>query len=319
MSSNVSGALFGLLAFAIFATHDVVVKLLGVTYAPFQIIFFSTLMSFPLVTFMLMRDATQANLRPVHPWWTALRTACAVLTGICAFYAFTVLPLAQVYAILFASPLLITLLSIPVLGERVGWRRGAAVVVGLIGVLVVLRPGSEPLTSGHIAAMTAAVTSATASIIVRKIGRDERTVVLLLYPMAANFVLMACILPFVYQPMPLTDLGAVGAISAMGFLAGLCLIAAYKRAEAAMVAPMQYSQIIWAAVFGYLFFGETLDTPTIVGAAVIISSGIYIVGREGARGDGSQAPVLRTRSRGYGSSFRISPFVRPKRRKVPKA
>lgn len=315
---NIKGALFALVAFAIFASHDVVIKFLGGTFSPFQIIFFSTLMSFPLITFMLMRDETHGNLLPVHPWWTALRTACAMITGMCAFYAFSVLPLAQTYAILFAAPLLITVLAIPILGERVGLRRALAVLVGLAGVIVVLRPASAELSVGHLAALGAAIFSSLASIIVRKIGRDERTVVLLLYPMAGNFVLMAALLPFVYKPMEITELGGVGIISLFGFVAGLFLIAAYKNAEAAIVAPMQYSQILWATFYGYVIFGETLDRETVLGAGIIIASGLYIVLRESAKGSKSTTPVLRTRSRGYGSSFRISPWLDP-RKKTPEA
>jgi drug/metabolite transporter (DMT)-like permease len=311
MTTNAKGALFALLSFGIFATHDVVVKFLGATYSPFQIIFFSTLLSFPLVTFMLMRDRTPGTLIPAHPWWTALRTVCAVINGVCAFYAFTVLPLAQTYAILFASPLVITLLSIPILGEKVGWRRGLAVAVGLAGVLVVLRPGSHPLSAGHFAAMGCAIFGATSAIIVRKIGRDERPAVLLLYPMAANFLLVGALMIAVYEPMPLPDLGGAALISVLGFIAGLFLIAAYKAGEAAIVAPMQYSQILWATVYGWVLFGESVDGFTIAGAGIIIASGIYIVARESKRGPTSQTPVLRTRSRGYGaSSFRISPFLR---------
>ena len=314
MSPNAKGAVFALAAFAIFATHDVVIKYLGATYSPFQVIFFSTLMSFPLVSFMLMRDPLPGTLRPVHPWWTVIRTAAAVANGMCAFYAFTVLPLAQTYAILFAAPLLITLLSIPLLGEKVGWRRGVAVGVGLLGVLVVLRPGSAPMSLGHLAAMGSAVFGALASIIVRKVGRDERSVVLLLYPMAVNFVLVGALMVTVYKPMPIEDLGAASLISVMGFIAGLFLIMAYKSGEAAIVAPMQYSQILWASGYGYLLFSETIDLFTVIGAGIIIASGIYIVGRESARND-SQTPVLRTRSRGWGSSFRISPFLRRQRSK----
>lgn len=309
-SSNRRGALYGLAAFALFATHDVIIKFLGSTYAPFQIIFFTTLMSFPLTTLMLMRDDTQANLRPAHPWWTAIRTLCAVIAVSSAFYAFSVLPLAQTYAILFAAPLLITLLAIPILGERVGWRRLLAVLIGLVGVAIVLRPGTSALSLGHLAALSCAIFSAIASIIVRKIGKDERSVVLLLYPMLANFLLMALIMPSQYQPMPLLHLGAVALISALGFSAGLFLIAAYKNAEAALVAPMQYSQIIWAAFYGLLFFDERIDLMTLVGASVIIASGLYIVFREQSGGRSETTPVLRTRSRGYGASFRISPFLR---------
>ncbi|SPF81122.1 DMT family transporter [Pseudoprimorskyibacter insulae] len=308
---NFKGALYALMAFAVYATHDVVIKLLGATYAPFQIIFFATLFSFPLVTFMLMKDDTHGNLRPVHPWWTAIRTGCSVITALSAFYAFSVLPLAQTYAIIFAQPLLITLLSIPVLGEKVGMRRGIAVLVGLLGVIVVLRPGSTDLTLGHLAALSCAIFGSMASIIVRKIGNEERTVVLMLYPMAANFLVMATVLAFNYKPMPIEHLGGIGIISLFGFVGGLLLIAAYKNSEAAIVAPMQYSQILWATLYGYVIFGETVDGPTILGAGIIIASGIYIVFRESAKGGASKQPVLRTRSRAStAASFRISPFLR---------
>ncbi|HEX9858580.1 MAG TPA: DMT family transporter, partial [Paracoccaceae bacterium] len=221
VKSNLRGALFALLAFAVFATHDVVVKFLGGQYSAVQIIFFSVLLGFPLVSMMLMNDRTDGHLRPVHPWWTAVRTVSALITGVSAFYAFSVLPLAQTYAILFAAPLLITLLAIPILGEKVGIRRALAIIVGLVGVLIVLRPGTVPLSLGHAAALTAAVFSSLASVIVRKIGQDERSVVLLLYPMMANFVVLGCALPFVYRPMPVEHLGMMGIIAAFGFVAML--------------------------------------------------------------------------------------------------
>lgn len=307
---NLKGVIFALVSFAIFATHDVFIKTLGGTYTSFQLIFFSTLLSFPLVTFMLMRDPTTGHLRPVHPWWTAVRTISGVIGGSSAFYAFSTLPLAQVYAILFASPLLITILSIPILGETVRMRRWIAVIVGLVGVIVVLRPGSADLSLGHAAALVAAISSSFASIVVRKIGQEERPIVLLLYPMAANFVIMAMILPFVYVPMEIEDLGQVGLISLLGFIAGLILIAAYKAGEAAIVAPMQYSQILWASLFGWFIFGESVDRFTAIGAGIIIASGLYIVLRE-SRGKSSEyTPVLRTRSRQeMGTSFRISTFL----------
>ena len=313
---NLSGPLFALLAFGIFATHDVIVKYLGGVYSPFQIIFFTTLFTFPLVTFMLMRDATEGHLIPKHPGWTALRTGSAVLTAGAAFYAFSTLPLAQVYTILFASPLLITVLAIPILGERVGIHRLVAVLIGLAGVVVVLRPGSTVLGPGHFAALAAAVFGALASVIVRRIGRDERTAVLMLYPLAANFVVMGSLLAFVYKPMPVEHLGAVAIISLFGFVGGLFLIAAYRKGDAAIVAPMQYSQILWATGYGFLLFDESVDRPTLVGAGIIILSGVYIVMREARLGAKSQTPVLRTRSRGpTAASFRISPLLRRMRQR----
>ena len=311
MSGNTKGALLALLAFGIFSSQDVVVKFLGGIYSPIQIVFFSVLLSFPLAMVMLMRDATPGTLVPVHPWWLALRALAAVVTGVSAFYAFSVLPLAQTYAILFASPLLITILAIPVLGETVRLRRWLAVLVGLGGVMVVLRPGQTDLSLGHVAALAAAVGGSLASIVVRKIGAEERPVVMLLYPMMINFIVMASALPFVYKPMPIEHLGLLGVIATFAWMASRLVIAAYQSGEAAIIAPMQYSQIIWATIFGFLFFDEAIDPATAVGAGIIIASGMYIVLRESKSGASENTPVLRTRSRSEtGTTPRVSLFMR---------
>lgn len=310
---QLKGALFALLAFGIFATHDVVIKYLGGTYSAIQIIFFSVLFSFPMLTLVMIRDARGDSLRPVHPWWTGARTVSGALGAACAFYAFSVLPLTQVYPILFAMPLLVTLLAIPMLGERVGLHRAAAIVVGLAGVLVVLRPGSADLTLGHAAALAGAVFSALSSIIMRKIGRAERTVVLQLYPLLVNFVVMGAALPFVYVPVNIVDLGASAVVALLALIAMTCLVTAYRLAPAVIVAPMQYSQIIWASLFGAIFFDESLDRMTMLGTGIIIASGLYIVLREDRRKGSSQQPVLRTRSRiGTPSTPRVASFLNPK-------
>lgn len=314
VSSNARGALYALVAFGIYSTHDVVVKSLGGTYSPLQIVFFANLFGFPIVTLMLMRDPVDGNLRARHPWWSLLRTASAVLSTALVFYAFSVLPMAQTYALIFAAPLLITVLAIPILGERVGWRRQVAVAIGLVGVLVVLRPGTTDLAAGHLAALGGAVFSAIAAVVVRKIGHEERSAVLLLYPMVANFLLMGAAMPFVYQPMPAIDLGGLMLIAGLGFLGALCHIVAYRAGSAVVVAPMQYSQILWAVVYGALFFGETPDWSTGLGAAIIIASGIYVVFRED-RGPVSKRPVLETRSRFVSGTYpRISSVFRLLRR-----
>ncbi|WGV14794.1 DMT family transporter [Fuscovulum ytuae] len=309
--SNLKGAALSLAAFGIYATHDVVVKYLGSSFSAVQIIFFSGLLSFPLLSVMLMGDRRDENLVPRHPWWSLLRAVCAVISGVLAFYAFSTLPLAQCYAIFFSMPLLITVLAIPMLGERVGIHRGAAVVVGLIGVLVVLRPGQADLELGHLAALAAAVSASLGSVIVRKIGKEERSAVLMLYPMLGNVLAMGAALPFVYEPMQITDLGLMGIIALFSFLAGLLVIKAYRTAPAVIVAPMQYSQILWAALYGTLLFDESINRFTAIGSAIIIASGIYIVLREGTPSVSGNRPVLSTRSRAETATMpRVSVMMR---------
>ncbi|MEL7099830.1 MAG: DMT family transporter [Pseudomonadota bacterium] len=309
MSARTQGALLSLLAFAIFAAHDALIKTLGGGYSAFQIIFFAVLFAFPLTTLMLVQDRTSGTLIPARPGWTALRTGSVVVSSICAFYAFSVLPLAQVYAILFATPLLITALSVPLLGEVVRLRRWLAVAVGLCGVIVVLRPGQIEPQLGHAAALLAAATGALSSTIVRKIGRDERPVVLLIYPMLAQFVLMSAAMPFVFVPMEGDALVLIGLLAILGHIAMRLMIRAYRVAEASTVAPMQYSQILWASLFGVLFFEEVPDVTTAIGAGIVIGSGLYILLRERS-GASANSPVTSTRSRVVpGVHPRIGPQV----------
>ena len=311
MTPNARGALLALGAFAIYSTHDVVVKSLGGTYSPLQIVFFANLLGFPVVTVMMMRDRSEGNLRPRHPWWTALRVVSATASTTLAFYAFSVLPMAQTYALIFAAPLLITMLAVPILGETVGWRRSLAVCVGLLGVMVVLRPGSTELELGHAAALAAAVCSAVGAVVMRKIGQEERSAVMLLYPMMANFLVMGLAMPFVYLPMQVIDLGGLALMAVLGFLGGLCIIAAYRVGSAVVVAPMQYSQILWAVIYGQVFFDETPDLATAIGAAIVILSGVYVVFREETPHVSRNRPVLRNQTRYVSGTYpRISSLRR---------
>lgn len=296
-SHNPTGALLALLGMGLYATHDVVVKYLGGIYSPIQIVFFAALLSFPLVSFISLADRDGGSLWPRQTSWVFLRSACMVLTTVSAFYAFTVLPLAQTYAILFATPLLVTLMSIPMLGERVGAHRLAATILGLVGVLVVLRPGQDPLSSGHLSALLSALSGALGSIIARKIGQTERPLVMLLFPMLGNFLVMGALLPLVYVPMPLAHLGMLGIIAVLGMAAALLMILAFRAGEAVIVAPMQYSQMLWATAYGYLLFHEPLDRATVAGASIIIASGIYIVLREALTNRSRTRPAMNTGAR----------------------
>ncbi|MFV0410995.1 MAG: DMT family transporter [Paracoccus sp. (in: a-proteobacteria)] len=295
--SNLKGIAFALASMGVFAIHDVIIKLLGEHYPSLQVLFFSSLLSFPLVSMILMQERTPGTLWPQQPGWVAIRSLCAMTSGVCGFFAFSVLPLAQVYAILFATPLLITLLSIPLLGERVGIHRWLAVGLGLCGVLIVLRPGANALSIGHLAALLAAFSSATAAVVTRKLGGAERPLVLLMWPMLGNLTLTGAGLTLGYTPMALFDLALAAMIAVLGLAGGFLSILAYRAGEAAIVAPMQYSQILWATVYGWYIFGEKLDRPTIIGAGVIIASGLYIVWRERSRGADTNRPVIAARLR----------------------
>lgn len=181
-------------------------------------------------------------------------------------------------------PLFISVLAVPILGEKIDLVRGIAVIAGLIGVIVALEPGAAELQWGHLAATLAAMVGAINYLVIRMTGGVERAIVLQVYPLLSQFAVAGAVLPFVYQPMPGADVGLMFLMGLAGFLGYLLIIAAYRLAPAIVVAPMQYSQIIWAAIFGALLFDETMSGSAILGTALIIAAGIVIVARQEATG-----------------------------------
>lgn len=297
-SANQGGSVFlamgfALAGFALFSLHDALVK--SVQGLPvFQVVFFVVLTSFVPFTVSVGVNKQERSLRPNLPVLVALR--CLFTSGslFSAFYAFVNLPLAETYSLLFSAPVLITLLAIPILGERIKFVRGLAVFLGLVGVIVVLRPGQASFSLGHAAALLAAFSIACTSIVTRLIGSREHSSTLILYPMLTNVVLSGVVLFFVYEPMPRNALLACCAAGFLSVVAQTCLIQAYRSAEAQFVAPMQYSQMLWAVVYGSLWFDESIDQWVIAGSAIIVLSGLMFIWRELVAS--VKQPVLRTRN-----------------------
>ena len=282
-----------LLGFAIFSMHDALIK--SITGVPvFQVVFFVVLFSFVPFVFLLALSSKPISLRPQLPGLIALRCVFTVGSLLCVFYAFSNLPMTQVYSLLFSAPALITLLSILVLGERVKMIRWIAIFLGLAGILVVLRPGTVELSLGHLAALTAAFCVACVSVVTRKIGSREHSVTLMLYPMLANVFVSGALVMLVYQPMPgiaLLKMCGIGLLSVAG---QMIMINAYRSCEAQYIAPMQYSQMLWAIAYGVLVFNDSIDRHVILGSMVIVISGLLFIWRELVASVGQ--PVLRTRN-----------------------
>jgi S-adenosylmethionine uptake transporter len=254
------------------------IKFLGSDYSSSQIMFATGIAAVPLLAVQMALDPGQGSFRPKLPRWTVLRCAITLLNGVTGTYAFTVLPLAQCYAIFFTMPLMITLMSALFLGEAVGWGRALATACGFGGVLVALDPGGGgPLGLDHLIAFLAAMMGAASYVIVRKTGQIERPTVLVLYPTLVQLAAMAMVLPFVYVPMPMQHVAITWGMAALGIGGTFVVVAAYRAAASAVVAPMQYSQILWAALAGHFMFDEAISATTWVGLAVIILSGTYIL------------------------------------------
>ena len=277
ISSNLRGAFLSLGAFFAYACTDVSIKALGLGMSSFQVMFLSALSTLPFVLVQIFATDRRASLWPQLPSLTFLRVVIGLLGSGFVTYSFTHLPLAQCYAIFFTMPLMITLIAWPMLGEPIDPSRGFIILIGFAGVLIALQPGSTDFQLAHLTAICGAVTGALNSLLLRKIGHREKAGVILLYPVLGQLLGAGLLMPFVWQPITGQDVQIGLLMGFLGTAGGLLIIAAYRVAPSIVVAPMQYSQIIWASALGLILWGERPSLITAAGIGVIVAAGLALL------------------------------------------
>jgi drug/metabolite transporter (DMT)-like permease len=268
------GVILAFLAYASFSVADALIKVTGPTMSVFEIAFFTTTLS--IIPAMLTKRGERwrdiYKLR--HPWLVHLRCATAISGTACVMYAFTHIPFADVYAIGFLTPIIVTLLGVVILREHVALHRWLLLIISFLGVVLVIRPGVRDLQLGHLAIFCSVFFGGITTIILRHVAPKERRVSLVglqvLYSALFNGLLM---IPTFVLPSP-EQLAVFLGIGLLGGTGGLLLIAAAKRTPANLVAPVQYSQLIWAIVFGALFFGEYPDYVAVIGLVIVLTAGL---------------------------------------------
>lgn len=205
------------------------------------------------------------------------------------FVSLTYLPIAEATAIGFTGPLFITALSVPLLGERVGWHRWLAVLIGLAGVLVIVRPGGAVWHWSAGMALLGAVCFALFQIVTRKLVTHDRHQTTLLYTSIGGVAWASLIVPFFWTTPTTGHMAMFLAVGAMGAAAHFSMLQAFARAEASLLAPFNYSKLIWVTMLGYLVFGDWPGLDTVIGSAIIVGAGLYVLYREGRRSTASSA------------------------------
>lgn len=188
--------------------------------------------------------------------------------------------LAEMHAIFACFPLLITALSVPMLGEQVGKRRWMAVAVGFVGTLIIIQPGSGPLNLYAFFALTCAVMFAVYNLLTRKVSRHDPFETSLLYFGLVGFVLSVLIAPFYWVPVTTSEATWLMIISTVSIFGHLLLIKSLQLAPAVILQPFNYFVLVWAIIIGYFSYQEVLDSTTLVGVGLVVLSGIYIARRE---------------------------------------
>ena len=259
---------------------DLCAKALLEDYSLSQFVFLRSL--FGLLTFLAISRwyGGLKSLKTTRWGWHILRTLLACTTMFGFFYGLSFMPLVNALTLAFTAPLIVTALSVPFLGEHVGWRRWSAVLVGFIGVLVVLRPESGLVSTASIAVLIAAAGYAGLALTARKLASTESTFALSVYVIAGPLAVSATLLSGQWETPD-------GIGLALFALAGLCsagawvgIVGGYRRASPAVLAPFEYTALIGAAVAGYWIWDEVPDRYVVLGGAIIIGSGLFIVFRE---------------------------------------
>ena len=188
--------------------------------------------------------------------------------------------MAEAFAITFAGPIFITALSVPILGERVGVRRWSAVLVGLVGVVMILRPGAAVFQPEALWALTAALCYAFVMLTTRKLARRDGTLTILFWTAFSSTLITAGALPFDWTPPTAVDWGLFALLGLTGSCTMFLMAQAYRHAPAAVVAPFDYTLLIWGVILGWLIWQELPDPGIWPGVAVLVASGLYIIYRE---------------------------------------
>ncbi len=272
-----------LLGVILLSLSDALIKSLTLGYPVGQLLFMRGLFICPWVLILAHRAGGPRSLRVINVKGQVWRGLSTIAGSFLFVLALRYLPLADAIAISFTGPLFITVMAPYVLGERIGWRRRAAVLAGFLGVVIMARPGGDALQWAVLLPLGAALGGGVRDLITRRIARSETTVSMLFVTTVVVMLAGLATAPWGWAPLRGPDLWVFASSGVLVAGAHYLLIEAFRHAEAGLVAPFKYTSMVWAVLFGFLFFGELPDAWTLAGAAVVVLAGLYILHREARR------------------------------------
>ena len=276
-----------LAAMATFAFMDGMTKILSQSLPIPQILWFRSLVFTAVAIYLLQRQSRGQSLwalaRSQRPLLQTFRALLLMVESGMFMIAFKLMPIADVHAVAAVAPLLVVALSVPMLGEKVGPRRWAAVAVGFLGVLLIIRPGFEKLEPPVLIVLAGAVLWALYQVLVRLCARSDRAETTTFYTALVGLAATTLVGPPSWLWPDATGWALLIAIAIMGSIGHVAFILALGMTQPALLQPYNYTLFVWAVAAGFLMFGHVPDTMTLVGAAIIIASGLYVWHRERVR------------------------------------
>jgi drug/metabolite transporter (DMT)-like permease len=264
----------------LFVMTDVIAKWYGeMGFPPNEIVFFRYAFGVIPVGYLVWRSGVD-SLRTRHPYAHALRAGLIVSALGLFFSAISLMPLAEAVAVAFVAPLFVTSLSVPLLGEHVGIRRWVAVFLGFVGALIVLQPGTGAFRPEALLVVGSALSFSLAMILTRKMTRTETTISLFSYTTIGATLISAPFLGFAWQTPGTVHLLGFLVLGVVSSVAAFLIIVAYKNAPASVIAPFEYTALIWASLAGWVIWNEQPESTVWIGATIIILSSLYVAKRE---------------------------------------
>lgn len=268
-----------------FTVLDTIAKYLSSDFHTLQIVWARYTGAF-LLSLAIFNPLTKPGLlKTKKPVLQIGRSVLLLVSTACNFLALRYLQLAETTSILFSTPFIVALLAGPILGEWVGWRRWVAIGGGFVGVIVILKPGSADFHPAVFLVLIGALCYAFYSIWTRILARHDSSETTLLYSNLVGFLVLTPLVPMVWSTP--TDLGSIAlmlVLGASGAVGHFLLIIAHRWTPAAVLSPFIYTQLVWTLLSGYFVFGDTPGHWTLVGAGIVVASGLYLLHRERVRG-----------------------------------
>jgi len=265
------------LAVVLYSLNDALVKWLVSTYHPMQIMFCRSFFTWlPLLSMIPRRNSWQNSTSHKKPYH-ALRAIILALSLPFYIFAFKVLPLADAYAITFIAPLFMAIFSIPILGEKIEKHAWIAILMGFSGVLIMMRPGSAVFSLGGLSALIGGFLWALGLVLGRKLSQTESDFSLSVWFLGVCFLLSSLFMPFYWQPTPLSDWGLFFISGIIGGTGLLAITRAFSLAPASIIGPIDYLILVFGALIGYMVWGDIPDIFVVIGALILVLTGLYLV------------------------------------------
>ena len=260
---------------------DATVKWLGGDYPVHQIMFFRCVLAFVPIFILLYKAGGTSVLKTQQPLLHGVRSLLGLVAMGAAFFGFTTLPLADASSVFYTAPLLAVAFSVPILGEKVGIRRWTAVIIGLVGVMIIVRPGGSVFNLGGVAMLIAAVAVGITSNVIRKLNQTDQAICITFYFTLSGAIVttVACLWLGWNTPNP-GDWFLLVCVGILGGSAQYTLTLSFRYAQVGIIAPLKYLSIVVGGLLGFIIWDETPDRITILGIVIIIASGLYSMHRE---------------------------------------